>query len=320
MDALGIVSLVGMGASGAALVAMRLRDRSPAARAFAVTALAPWNALTFAIRRRMAARRSPFTLANEPKGGLFAHLDGASAARAWSLEQELRVRYELAPFAACSTCDDYREGLYLLESLERLGVAPARVVAADGAAPIRVVDVGSKDFRYAFALARWAERLGAEAGRAPRPVSLVGVEIDGAGLYRSGHTRADRADAYVRQAGTGVRFVVEDFLAFASAPVHAVTAFFPFVLPYQLAAWGLPLAHFAPERFVARYRELLEPGGLLVVANHTAEEASRMRELLAEGFRHVRSVSMRTELVTYAEETEERTLHLFVREAPSDAR
>jgi SAM-dependent methyltransferase len=279
MDALGIVSLAGMGATGAALVALRLRDRSPAVRAFAVGVLAPWNALTFALRRRRLARRRPFAVTNEPKESLFAHLSADEAARAWALEG----------------------------ALQRLESEPERLVPHAQVAELRAMDVGSKDFRYAFALARWVEHVG------QRPVHLVGVEIDGAGVYRSGHTRADRADAYCRQAGLRVRFEVADFLAFDSPPVHVLTAFFPFVLPYQLAAWGLPLAHFAPERFAARYRELLVPGGLLVVANHTAEESARTRELLAEGFVHVRSVPMRTTLVTYADETDERTLHLFVR-------
>jgi SAM-dependent methyltransferase len=314
MDALGMISLAGMGATGAALVALRLRDRSPAVRAFAVAVLAPWNALTFALRRRKASRRRPFVIANEPKGELFAHLEGLDRERAWASEGDLRARYDLDPLAACSTSDDYREALYHLEALDRLAVTPERFPPRGAASALRALDVGSKDFRYAFALARWIER------SAGRPVEdLVGVEIDGAGLYRSGHTRADRADAYCRQAGPSVRFAVEDFLAFASPPVHVLTAFFPFVLPYQLAAWGLPLAHFAPERFVARYRELLVPGGFLVVANHTAEESARTLELLGEGFRHVRSVSMRSSLVTYAHETDERTLHLFVREPSSGA-
>jgi SAM-dependent methyltransferase len=309
MDALGMVSLAGMGATGAALVALRLRDRSPAVRAFAVAALAPWNALTFALRRRKASRRRPYALVNEPKAALFAHLDGGELDHASALERDLRARFALDPLAACSSCDDYREALYHLEALDRLEVPVTGWPSGVAAPALCALDVGSKDFRYAFALARWIER------SAARPLDrLVGVEIDGAGLYRSGHTRADRADAYCRQAGPGVRFVVEDFLAFAAPPVHLLTAFFPFVLPYQLAAWGLPLAHFAPERFVARYRELLVPGGLLVVANHTAEESARTRELLADGFRHVRSVSMKTSLVTYAHETDERTLHLFVRE------
>lgn len=310
MNALGVVSIVGMALSGAALVAMRVEARS---RTVDLTALrwlkVPLNALLFPLRRALRFSRGPYQLANEPKDELFSYLPPGEAVAAARREQELRDTFDLGVAHGRSTRDDYREVLYHLDVLAALGPLPP-LPSRGPSSPVRAIDVGSKDFRYALAIERW---LRSGSGR---DVELTGVELDGNGLYRNLYARRDRAEAYCRAVGPHVRYVVQDFLAFQSEPVEVVTAFFPFVLAYTLVAWGLPLAHFAPERFFTRYRELLVPGGLLLVANHTSEERARTLELVERvgGFRLLASMPMRSLLVAYTEEVDDRHVHLFVRE------
>ena len=146
---------------------------------------------------------------------------------------------------------------------------------------------------------------------------LRGVEVDGNGLYRNLHSRRERAEAYCRAVGPHVGYDVHDFLTYASPTVDVLTVFFPFVLAFTLVAWGLPLRHFRPEDFVARYKELVRPGGLLMIANHTSEEKAKTLELLeaAGGFRLLVSMPMRSKLVSYADDVDDRHVHLWVREA-----
>ena len=315
MNALGLVSVVGMALSGVALVGLRAAQRSNSLDALSFRWVkAPLNAVFFTFRRALRVSRGPYLLVNEGKGNLFAYLTPVEAAEAWLREADLRSRFDLDALFACSTCDDYREVLYHLDVLEKLGDLPV-LPRARGVETLHAVDVGSKDFRYAIALERWLRSQGG------RPVDLTGIELDANGLYRSLHTRRDRAEAYCRAVGPHVRYVVEDFLAFRAARVEVVTAFFPFVLPFSLVAWGLPLRHFAPDRFFERYRELVATGGILIVANHTSEERERALELIETtgGFRLLSSQPMRSRLVSYGDEVDDRYLSVFVREDYSAA-
>lgn len=315
MDALAIVSLIGMAVTGTAMVAIRLQRRRGGG-AVDLTPLrwlkVPFNEVGFRARRRLRLSRGAVTLVNEPKRGLFDHLAGDAREAAWAREGELRARYALRDCFERSTQDDYREVLYHLDALEALeAAAPLPPLAPrEGDERLRAIDVGSKDFRYALALERWIARA-AEA-----KVELVGVELDGDVLYRDLHTRRERAEAHCRAIGEHVHYLVHDFLTLESEPVDVVTVFFPFVLAHTLIAWGLPLAHFAPERFFERYRALVRPGGWLVIANHTHEESARTEELLAAagGFRAIASAPMRSPLAAYDEEVPERTLRAWVRE------
>ena len=311
MNALGLVSLAGMAVTGAALLVMRLEARLGGADSpFVRWVKAPLDAVSFAVRRRLRISRGPYVLAHEEKDRLFSYLDAELAARAEAREVELRDRYDLAGYAAHSTQDDYREVLYHLDVLDRLGALPLLAPQA-GASALRALDVGSKDFRYALAIERWITR------KTSQHVHLRGVEIDGNGVYRNLYSRRDRADAYCRAVGPHVAYDVHDFLIYASPPLDVLTVLFPFVLPFALVAWGLPMGAFAPEKFFARYKELVRPGGLLVIANQSAEEKARAFDLMhaVGGFRLLVAQPMRSTLVNYQSEIDERHVHLWVRES-----
>jgi hypothetical protein len=143
-----------------------------------------------------------------------------------------------------------------------------------------------------------------------------GVEIDGHVVYRDLHSRADHARAHARLAGPGATYHVQDFAEFRPpAPATLITMFFPFVTEFALLRRGLPRRTYRPQAIFSHAVQLLEPGGLLVVVNHTLEERARVAELARgiEGLERVRGGDARSSLVAYTGEIEERTFTTFRR-------
>jgi SAM-dependent methyltransferase len=152
-----------------------------------------------------------------------------------------------------------------LDVLHLLDTARSLVAWHPPATPLRVLDVGSKNFYYAAALAAF---WGAQAPVA----SLLGVEIDAYRVYRDGYSRHDYADAY-RAGLPGVEFLAADVRAVTDR-FDAITLLFPFVIALPLVKWGLPVGLLAPEDVLSHVWGLLEPGGLLIIANQDEAEAA----------------------------------------------
>ncbi len=268
---------------------------------------APFNPLAFTLRRRLGWSKGEPPALHEAKGGLFDYLEPGERAGAEGRERALRERYDLGPLYRASMRGAYRENLYVLDVLDR-EVAPLARGAARG------VDVGSKDFAYAFALERFLRRQGGT-----RRPELVGVEVDGHVVYRDLHSRADRARVNVARTGNPrVRYEVADFLDVEAGPADLVTIFYPFVTRFALLAWGLPLSAFRPRELLARAAAALAPGGLLVVFNHTLEEREALHALAraAPDLRLERHAPLGSRLVDYHDQVPERTVTVF-RKAPA---
>ena len=236
--------------------------------------LAPFNALAFALRQRLGWRRGPPRLGNEPKEpGLFAYLPNDRRTLAESRAQALLQRFDLHWLHEHSSRTTYRDNLFVIDLLDRL-VPPSLLPNSE----VRALDVGSQDFRYATALERWLSRAGVDSGR---KVSLQGVELDGNVIYRDLRSRADHADAHALLTGNPeVRFRIASFLEVHETGLHVVFCFFPFVLPYALLRWGLPMSEFAPDALFRHAASVLRPGGVLIVVNHTLEERDRQARIL----------------------------------------
>lgn len=256
---------------------------------------APGNALGFIARRRVRWSRGTATLADEDKVGLF---DSPYVVR----ERELRERYDLTALHATSTRLHYAENVALLDGLERLLGAATLPLGPDGT--LRGLDVGSGAFVYATALQRFLAR----GGTGPeRVVHLRGLEVDGHGVYRDGHSRADHARAHVRLAGPLVTYEVGDVLAADAEEHDVVTCFYPFLTRHALLAWGLPLRLFRPRELLAQLARSVRPGGLLVIANQTREEyATLCTELAAHPVERFADASFASDFVPYAERTRDR--------------
>jgi SAM-dependent methyltransferase len=279
----------------------------------------PLNEVAFRIRRAIGFRRGPPVHPNEPKDDLFDFVDDPAERDALARrERDLRVRYHLDALAARSTREVYRDNLYVLDLCDRV-IDDAKLPRPT--ARLRAVDVGSKDFRYAFALERFLS-----VRRPEGAVDLTGIEIDGHPVYADARSRADHAEAFVAEVEQApiaperpsrVRYRVVDYLESDDRDVDVVFFFFPFVLRYAIVRWGLPLGHFAPQRLFEHAARSLAPGGLLVVVNHTHEEQIAQRALLdaVPALEVVVSENASTRLVDYFEQTEERTITLARRRA-----
>jgi hypothetical protein len=238
---------------------------------------APGNEIAFALRRHLRWSRGAATLPTESKQGLFAGCGAEPAAAA--RERELRRRYDLTALAARSTRAVYRRNLALLDRLEALAAGERLPTAADGG--LTAVDIGAGDFHYATALQRWLAAAAGEPGR-PAAVRLRGVELDGHGIYRDGHARADHACAHAALAGPGVSYEVADFLRLTVAPVDVALLIHPFLGAYPLLRWGLPLSRLRPRRLLRHAVATVRSGGVLVVVNQTEAEFERLQRLLAD--------------------------------------
>ncbi len=261
---------------------------------------APANEVAFLLRSQIAWSRGPARLPQADKAGMFVDLPPGRRAAAAARAARLRRDYDLGALAQHSSTVVWAKNLALLENLERLA---AGIELPPG--PVRAFDVGSGDFHYATALHRFLARHGAAA---PRPVVLHGCEIDGHGVYRDGHARADhaRAHAALAAADGSVQFTVADAAALLPSlpPQDVVTLFFPFLSAYPLLQWGLPLSRWRPRRLLRQVVASLRPGGWLLVGNQTGVEFARLRALLAGlPVACARDVSFASDLVPDAERT-----------------
>jgi SAM-dependent methyltransferase len=259
----------------------------------------PGNALRFRLRSTRRRAASAVILSGEDKSFLFAHLDAGARAAADGREAAMRGRYDLGRLRGAVSNLVYADNLAVLAMCEAL-LDDCELPPREG--PLVVADVGAGDFRYATGLQRYLrDRSGA------RGVDLCGVEVDGYGVYRDGHARADLARAHAALAGPGVRYEVGDFATASRGSQHVVTMLFPFVSRYALLRWGLPLSLFAPRALLAKAAAVLLPGGFLAVANQTGGEAAKLQELMAGlPLRCVRQAGLACDLVPYAARTAER--------------
>jgi SAM-dependent methyltransferase len=278
---------------------------------------APATEFAFALRSRLRWSRGRVVLANEDKGELFAFLPPAERAAAERRAQHWRRWPELQRLAGRSSRTTWLDALARLDGLERLVGAHALPVGDDGV--LRALDVGCGDFRYATALAAFFARHGRRSGEAPRRVVLRGVELDGHGIYRDGHARADHAAAHAELATEGggdVQFQVADFTRRRWPEQDVVTMFFPFLSAHACLQWGVPLSRLRPRRLLARAVAAVRPGGWLLVVDQTPAEHRRLCELLAgHPVQLLATASFASALVPWAERTEGQVATLWRRQA-----
>lgn len=220
-------------------------------------------------------------------------------------EEALRIRYRLEPLRHQAALDRYLETLTFLEALENLFSTQAyhcEVVHSDGVAipiadsaqeiataPLQQLrcfagrsrndrttwlDVGARNWSYVEALYRFLET------HTEGDFLLHGIEIDGYRLFDDLHSRADYAEAYIKDL-LNARYEVGDVMDH-TASYDVISCFLPFVFLDPCLDWGLTRQHFRPEAFLCHLVSRLNPGGTLIVLNQGEDEAEVQAQLFAQ--------------------------------------
>ncbi len=287
---------------------------------------APGNALGFAMRRLIRWERGLAPLSSDGwengkpgadgLSGLFASRQGKEGAALLQRAAVLEKRYGLAPFRGSASKRVYLENLYLLDALD--GFLAEEPLPPSAAPSWQTLDVGTGPWEYAPSLLAFLSRW-----KGKRPVTLTGLEVDGHLLYPDFRSRADYARAYAAAAekigaennGTeksspagcraSIRF--EDFLQVELPAQDIITLFYPFILPHQILAWGLPYRFLKPQVFLAKAVGLLKPGGRLLAFLHAEEERSPFERYIREaGGTILRSAAVASRMTPDWEDLSER--------------
>jgi hypothetical protein len=218
------------------------------------------NALAFRLREAVRWRRAGYAEAPADVAALVAAHPRAERLRA------LRTRYSprLGHLSAANVLENLNALHHLDAATEGLAWAPAGT--------IRALDVGTQNFYAAPALHAFWGRFGVVE-------RLTGIELDAHQVYVDGHSRADHAAFHAAHV-PGCRFIAGDVRAL-SEPVNAITWLLPFLHPEPHLAWGLPAGRHDPDATFAHVWGLLEPGGLMVLANRGELERDAQHALLA---------------------------------------
>jgi len=231
-----------------------------------VTALG-WlrNEVDFRLRMLLRWRRPGARLPAEPKAGLFEPELLPEVHR-------LVQTYGLADWERESGRVDFAASLFYLQMLERALTAAEVRLPPD----LTALDAGCGDWFYVRALAGLLRCFGG----GERAVKLTGVELDAYRPYAGFRTRMDWAEAYMRGVA-GASYLALDIRRFR-APVQIAFMLFPFLFGADVRRWGLPGRYLQPAALLTYVWSLVEPGGLLVIANLGEAECEMQHRLLQE--------------------------------------
>ncbi len=239
---------------------------------------APANAASFALREWFAWRRGKPTLKGVPWESTFSHWPRNLQATLYPKAEDLIRRFGLERFSGVLSRGQWAKNLYWLDILQTT-LQPHLPSHSDcnaepsGDSEFRVLDVGTADWDYVFALHRFCQHFPS--------LQLTGLEIDGHGIYPDGFSRADYTAAYIAAlSDPKIAMIYGDATKITLPPQDLVICLFPFILPYQILAWGLPLRLLQPENVLACQAQWVKPGGLWYLVAHAEEERQPMRILL----------------------------------------
>lgn len=219
------------------------------------------NEAAFALRRRKepASGESNFV---EPPLDAEALPAFARAMLASERAAQLKEKYRLQPLEKEAL---YLGTLFLIDLFDQLFIEQADYFSGWNRAPLRVLDVGARDFEAAPAIYLALRALGLEP-------QLTGVELEGAA---AGAARAAMLD---RWSSGQHRYLAGDIFDHRET-YDLIVWLHPFLDREKLLEWGLPLRFLRPAEMLSHVDSLLAPGGVLVVVNQDAGENAAQRAL-----------------------------------------
>lgn len=220
------------------------------------------NPFFYHIRSRLQWRRAGYTIAAP---GVTVDFVG----EAYTQWERLYEAYPIKKWADNMDRPLFMRNLLVLDWLDQL-----RPMLPNQISAFSWLDIGSKNFDYAYAFRAFQEGVSAEQKE------LTGIELDGYRVYRDLHSRYDHAAYHAEQ--TDARYVVGDVLDTSLSPADMVSMFFPFVFVKPLLLWGLAIRDYQPQAIYARALALSKPGGWLLILNQGEEEAKASRRLLLQ--------------------------------------
>lgn len=278
---------------------------------------APAIEVGFALRSLLRWSRGAPELTSTAGGETFGWAEPSNRPSLALRLATLRQQFELDHLAATQAPDVRCRNFARLEQLEQLSRGLEVPTGPDGV--VRAADFGCGDFHYAAGLQQWLARHQVEPGAdEPRRVVLRGLELDGHGIYRDGHSRADHARARAGAAaieGSHVQFEVADAACARLPEQDVVSLFFPFLTAYACLSWGAPLSRLRPRKLLERAVKSVRPGGWLVVANQTEAENRHLDKLMAGlPVLRIARCSFATDMVPDAERTQDQVGSLWQRQ------
>ena len=207
------------------------------------------HACRYYLEKRLAWSRGSY---REPPAEQLRGLSGIQQERIASLKRRFRVRFE----------QEVEQGTALkqYDYLDILAQAWAAWKLPHSTGGI-LQDIGSNNFWYAAVLHTFF-----------RPTETVGIELEGHRLYINGYSRLDYAHGYIQDL-PNTRFFVGDYTSY-DHPADVVTAWYPFVTPGVVLAWGMPLSLWTPRALFDQVVNNLQPHGLFFMVNQGREEAA----------------------------------------------
>lgn len=201
------------------------------------------------------------------KSALFATLTATQRRQARQQQQHLEHTFKLNDFYPYMDTATYERTLYCLDLLAQC----FDDISWPGLSPLQVLDVGTRQWSYAGALARYFRQKGS--------LALMGIDIDPWFYDRNNLSHLTQAEFYAKLAKATFREA--NFLDLHET-WQVICHFLPLIWPPNALRWRLPLARHHPESLLLHTWACLKPQGTALLYNGTLFEYQQMIGLLQQ--------------------------------------
>lgn len=160
----------------------------------------------------------------------------------------------------------FLENIYFLNIFDKC-------ITKNQKANISVLDIGSKNWSYVKSEYMFFNYFA-------KNFILNGIELDAYRLSSNFYTRYEIAKFYTKNM-PNTNYIAGDFLKHYEKYDYIIWIL-PFITPYPLVKWGLPLRYFKPKEMLAHAYDMLNENGELLIINQGEEEYKIQQNLYEE--------------------------------------